>query len=145
MLATLGGTRQAQSAIVSNWGWVQGRACPRVITRRSPQAGTGYDWLAVLTVQCRPHSVILEGDFASVFPFCDLCIGQRLKLIFHPWGRWMNACINVSRNLMNYLKSPKCPIQEEWLSRWYCNHLAERFAAIKMENNEEHERQENIR
>ena len=45
---------------------------------------------------------------------------------------------------MNNLESPRCPKQEEWISKWCCNHLAEKFAAIKMENHEGHERQENI-
>lgn len=43
---------------------------------------------------------------------------------------------------MNKLKSPQCPIQEEWISKRCRNHLAEDFEAIKMENYEDHERPE---
>lgn len=42
---------------------------------------------------------------------------------------------------MNNLKSPKCPTEDEWLSKRCRNHSAEESAAIKMENYEDHERQ----
>ena len=81
--------------------------------------------LAVLMVWCSVLPALLKGGFTFVFLFCALCTEQGLKLIFHPLDGWTNACINVYRRraivLMNNQKSPKCPIQEEWLSKQCCN------------------------
>lgn len=132
---------------MSSWTCVQGWACPVVILLQV-STNTNTLYLAVLMVCCRLLSVLLQGDFTFAFLFCALCIEQGLKLIFHPLDGWPNSCIHVYRRraivLMNNLKSPKCPIREEWLSKQCCNHSEEESAAFKMENYEDHERRKNI-
>lgn len=93
------------------------------------------------------HSELLQGDLAFAILICVLCIERGLKLMFHQLDGGANACIHVYRKaiiLMNNLKSPKCPTEDEWLSKRCCNHSAEESAAIKMENYEDHERQRRI-
>lgn len=47
-------------------------------------AGTNKRTHAIISQQfCRPHSVLLMGDFTFVFLFCALCIEHELKLTFH--------------------------------------------------------------